>query len=73
MRTSLSQLLSITLQRASTDSRDKVYALISLVTNWYGREPVRPDYTLSVDQIYAQVVIKEMKGSNSLQILQGVP
>ncbi|KAE9366699.1 HET-domain-containing protein [Stipitochalara longipes BDJ] len=73
MRTSLSQLLSITLQRASTDSRDKVYALLSLVTNWYGREPIRPDYALSVNQIYAQVVIKEIQGSNSLQILQGVP
>ena len=73
MRMSLSQLLSITLQRASTDSRDKVYALLSLVTNWYGREPVRPDYGLSVDQIYTQVVTKEIQGSNSLQILQGVP
>ena len=72
MRISLSQLLSITLQRRSTDNRDKFYSLLSLVTNWYGGEPLLPDYSLSVNQIYAQVVIKEIQGSNSLQILQGV-
>ena len=73
MRTSLSQLLIVTSDRKATDERDKVYALLSLVTNWYEMEPIHPDYGASTAVIYAKAVILEIQGSRSLQILQGIP
>ena len=73
MKTSLSQLLRATLTREATDERDKVYALLSLVTNWYGRDPIYPDYGASIAAVYVKAVISEIQGSHSLQVLQGIP
>ena len=73
MMTSLSQLLRATLSRNATDERDKVYALLSLVTHWHGREPIYPDYAASTAAVYARAVMSEIQGSRSLQILQGIP
>ena len=71
-RTSLSQLLRATSSRTATDERDKVYALLSLVTHWYGREPINPDYAAATTAVYARAVMSEIQGSRSLQILQGI-
>ena len=70
---SLSQLLSLTLDRCATDGRDKIYGLLSLVTEWYGEKAILPHYASSIAQVYAEATVVEIRGGHSLQALQGVP
>jgi hypothetical protein len=51
-RLSLSQATSQTLRRDATDIRDKVYGLLGLVTNWYKRAPLLPDYSLDPKEVF---------------------
>jgi hypothetical protein len=37
--------------KKSTDPRDKIYAILSLVNNWHGHRPIVPDYSLSLSEL----------------------
>ena len=56
-------------QLASQDI-DKVYSLLGIVRDWAGLEPLRPDYHLSAADVYRQVAIDTMRGTESLLPLQ---
>jgi len=66
---SLTDLLSMFRHRGATNLRDKIYALLPIVTQWYGAGPLVPDYTKSVAQVYTDAVLKTVKDSRSLDIL----
>jgi hypothetical protein len=53
---SLITLLQLFRKRNATDNRDKVYALLSLVTEWGGRVPIAPDYSIKARKLHITVV-----------------
>lgn len=57
--------------RQATDPRDKLYALIPLVTNWKGQPPLEPHYEKSFAPIdvFRQGVIKAIEVSGTLDVL----
>ncbi|KPM41495.1 hypothetical protein AK830_g5080 [Neonectria ditissima] len=57
--------------RAATDPRDKVYALLPLVTDWGHHLPLVPDYskTVTAAQVCADAVLKMIGMSGSLNPL----
>lgn len=57
--------------RSATDVRVEVYGILGLVTNWYGSPPLQPDYQLSPAEVYMEATLRDIKGSNTLQILFG--
>lgn len=67
-RTSLLSLLRLLRTRAATDDRDKIYALLSLVTDWANRAPIVPDYSASVEKLYTKVAVEMIKGTGSLSV-----
>lgn len=54
--------------RAATNPRDKVFALLPLVTDWGGNTPLAPDYSqgISLSQVYGQAILKMVEASGSL-------
>jgi hypothetical protein len=56
--------------RDATDVRDKVYALLSLITDWGNGTAIPPDYTISPNELYQEVVAKSIEISGSLGILR---
>jgi hypothetical protein len=70
---SLPQLMSQTLDRKATDPRDKVYGVLGLVTYWYHNEPLLPDYHLEFRQVLMNANLAQLRGSQSLRGLMGVP
>jgi hypothetical protein len=57
--------------RNSSDPRDKVYSLLSLVKSWGSRLPIRPDYSLTAEQLYVIVVQELIKVTGNLSALMG--
>ncbi|KAM5385153.1 hypothetical protein ACJZ2D_001114 [Fusarium nematophilum] len=57
--------------RAATDPRDKIYALLPLVTDWGEQGPLAPDYSNAVSpvQVYSTAVLKMIECSGSLSPL----
>jgi hypothetical protein len=57
--------------RQATDPRDKLYALIPVVTSWNGQPPLEPHYEKSFAPIdtFRQGVIKAIEVSGTLDIL----
>ena len=57
--------------RQATDTRDKLYALIPLVTSWNGQPPLEPHYEKSFTPIdaFRQGVIKAIEVSGTLDAL----
>jgi hypothetical protein len=55
--------------RDATDDRDKVYGILSLVTDWGNGAAIAPDYTISPNELYQEVAIKSIQISGSLAIL----
>ncbi|KAK0709928.1 hypothetical protein B0T26DRAFT_874890 [Lasiosphaeria miniovina] len=68
-RVSLAQVLPKFCHRGATDARDKMYALLPLVTDWYGAASLVPAYHLSVAEVYTSAVAKIICDSGSLDIL----
>ncbi|KAK0716157.1 heterokaryon incompatibility protein-domain-containing protein [Lasiosphaeris hirsuta] len=66
---SLARVLPTFRYRGATDSRDKVYALLPLVTEWYGAAPLVPDYTKPVGHVYTEAVLHIARASRSLHVL----
>ena len=56
--------------RDATDARDKVYGLLSLVTDWGNGATIAPSYTISPNELYQEVAIKSIQVSGSLAILR---
>lgn len=57
--------------RLCSDDRDKIFGLLGLVTNWLGIGPIQADYELDVRTLYEQVILSDIKGTNSLRALVG--
>lgn len=70
-RSSLLQQLHDTRGNRATDPRDKVYALMGLLTP-EDRSNVLVDYKKSIDEVYTEVAISILKKENSLRLLSGV-
>jgi hypothetical protein len=62
----LVHLAAMNAHRDSTRDEDRVYALLGMITNWYGRKPIQPDYTKSVVDIYTHVTREYIEGTRSL-------
>jgi hypothetical protein len=70
-RSSLLQQLHDTRRSRSTDPRDKVFALLGLLSpedKW----SILPDYTTSVESVYVGVAVAIINRQASLRILSGV-
>jgi hypothetical protein len=57
--------------RRATDDRDKVFGLLDLVTDWYGKEPIRANYKSEAPQMYRNLVLDMIHRTQSLTILEG--
>lgn len=57
--------------RGATDNKDKVFALLGLVTFWGQDEPLLPDYGLRLSEVYLETTKRLIRGSKSLAILSG--
>jgi hypothetical protein len=55
----------------ASDKRDKVYALVGLTTNWQGKTPLAPNYSLDVGSTFLQTSLSTIRRSASLSILAG--
>lgn len=65
----LLRLLQRFRNRQASDSRDKVYALLSLAKTNAGGPQIVPDYTLSDREVYTQATIGIIQESQSLAVL----
>ncbi|KAF3763467.1 HET-domain-containing protein, partial [Cryphonectria parasitica EP155] len=68
---SLRRLLWQFRPREVSDPRDKVFSLLTLVQDWGGRDPMRPDYNLDITAVYRLTVQKSIAQDRSLLILMG--
>lgn len=66
---SLRWILDRTRSSECSDLRDKVYAILSRVTE-HRRLDIRPYYTISVPEVFEKVVLQEVKCLSSLNSLQ---
>lgn len=57
--------------RDASDKRDKVFALVGLVTSWGSDIPLRPDYGLGVWHVFWHTTIRLIERSKSLAVLAG--
>jgi len=55
----------------ASDKRDKVFALLGLTTDWQGMEPLRPDYSVDVGNVFVQTATRNIQRSASLSVLSG--
>ncbi|KAH8786364.1 heterokaryon incompatibility protein-domain-containing protein [Hyaloscypha sp. PMI_1271] len=60
-------------ERAETDPKDKVFALLGLVRSWDGCKPFLADYNFSIFQVFRQVTLDTILGTQSLDVLMGTP
>jgi hypothetical protein len=70
--TNMLQILSLAREKASTDPKDKVFALFG-VFDELGIAIPRPDYNLSLKQVYAEAAISCIEHDKSLRILFQAP
>lgn len=52
--------------RAASNPRDKIYALLPLVTDWGDQPCLSPDYAKSPRQVYSTAAVSMIKSSDSL-------
>jgi hypothetical protein len=50
----LFKIMAQSVGRDATDPRDQVYGLLGLVTNWYKKPPLVPDYKRTIQEIFMQ-------------------
>ena len=68
----LVDLMRIFRNREATDDRDKVYALLSLVTSWLYADPLTIDYSRTTLEVYADVMVNCIEMTRSLFVLTSV-
>ncbi|KAJ4245520.1 hypothetical protein NW762_014029 [Fusarium torreyae] len=66
--TTLQSLLSQTKGVKATDARDKIYGLLGMISD-QAKGKIKPDYHLSVSQIYTDIVLWHMAEYDTLSIL----
>ncbi|KAF8853762.1 HET-domain-containing protein [Acephala macrosclerotiorum] len=69
--TTLLPLIWLTKSRKATDSRDKIFGLLGLVTDWRDQEPIRADYSIISRPIFLEITLKIMQVEKSLSVLAG--
>ena len=57
--------------RRATDHRDKVFALLGLVTDWNGQDAIRANYRSETPDLYRSLVLDMINRTQSLSILEG--
>ena len=67
----LLSLLRTFRSRESTDSRDKVFALLGLVKAWERSDPMIPDYARSTAEVLWMTTVKIIVSTQSLSVLEG--
>ncbi|KAH8665167.1 heterokaryon incompatibility protein-domain-containing protein [Tricladium varicosporioides] len=67
--TTLLGALEAFVNRDASDPRDKVFALLGLVTDWGGQSPMIPDYSLKVLDVYVETAYKAILAEKSLSVL----
>ena len=55
--------------REATDPKDYIYGLLGLLPDHQDDDLLRPDYTLSVAQVYTRAALKIMRDSGDLRLL----
>ncbi|GLB07759.1 hypothetical protein AtubIFM57258_003124 [Aspergillus tubingensis] len=70
-RVSLFTLLKATCHRHAFDARDKIYAVLGLVTDG-SADHVQPDYTASVSQVYQAATLAILNSEEKFDILHRV-
>ncbi|KAL4888376.1 heterokaryon incompatibility protein-domain-containing protein [Aspergillus ambiguus] len=50
----------------ATEDLDRIFGLLGLVSEWYGAEPMAPDYNNSAERVYSQVSGQYIATTNSL-------
>ncbi|KAF9733344.1 hypothetical protein PMIN02_001855 [Paraphaeosphaeria minitans] len=55
----------------STDKRDKIFALLGLVTNWQNRPAMLPDYQMDVNTAFLGTAANTIQRTMSLAVLAG--
>ncbi|KAI1462308.1 HET-domain-containing protein [Annulohypoxylon moriforme] len=68
---SLSELRKRLWYFKATDSRDLIYGLLGMVTDWGNVTPLVPNYKLPVRTVICEALVKSIQQSGSLEILQG--
>lgn len=66
----ISTLLQATLGRASSDMRDKVFALLGMANMSEFSTPIIPDYTISYPKVCTQLAVKFLLSRMDLAILE---
>ncbi|KAK5653216.1 hypothetical protein OQA88_9114 [Cercophora sp. LCS_1] len=69
----LARLLPKFRHRHAEYPRDKVYALLPLVTDWYGAPPLIPSYDKTVVEVYTDTVVHIVRASKRLDIMYRPP
>ncbi|KAE8446189.1 hypothetical protein EG329_012414 [Mollisiaceae sp. DMI_Dod_QoI] len=69
--TTLLPLIWLTKSRKATDSRDKIFGLLGLVTDWRGKNPIRADYSTNSKNVFLATTLKMIEVEESLAILAG--
>lgn len=63
------ELLIMFRSQEATDPRDKVYALLGLVTEWLKKKPLLPDYSLTASEVNKKAVLEIITDMESLLVL----
>jgi hypothetical protein len=58
-------------RRRTSNPRDKVYALLSLVTRWGMRHPLEAHYEWTIAEVYQDVAMHLIEVHNDLRVLMG--
>ncbi|KAB2111674.1 hypothetical protein AG0111_0g1732 [Alternaria gaisen] len=72
IRLSLGVIMRRTDMFDATDVRDKVFAVLGLVTDWQGNPPTVPDYNLPPKEVFIQATIRDIQGTSSMRALIGI-
>jgi hypothetical protein len=67
-----SSLMNTTMTSKCTDSRDRIYALLSLLDAAGSGLGVEPDYTKCVFEVYKDVALRRLLDASDLEILCGI-
>lgn len=68
----LQTLLTRFYERHATDTRDMVYGMLSLVTDWGHAKPITPDYSMSLHELFEEVSYRSIQSSFNILSFAGV-
>lgn len=62
-------LLEATRNRRCQEPRDRIYGLLGLIDNWRFTEPITPDYSLGIEELYITATWKAMTETQTTLLL----